>query len=86
VLASVASAVLTGVEGRPVVVEVHVSRGLPAYTVVGLPDAAVRESRERVRAAFYSSDLAWPLTRITVDVAYSHPGGSAPALVRQPGA
>jgi hypothetical protein len=39
-----------------------------------------------VRAAFYSSDLAWPLTRITVDVAYSHTGGSAPALVRQPGA
>ena len=72
VLASVASAVLNGVEGRTVVVEVHVSRGLPAYSVVGLPDAAVRESRERVRAAFCSSGLAWPLTRITVNLA---PGG-----------
>ncbi|MCU1456353.1 MAG: Mg chelatase-related protein [Actinomycetia bacterium] len=71
-LASVASAVLAGVEGRPVSVEVHVSRGLPSYTVVGLPDASVRESRERVRAAFLSSDLAWPQTRVTVNIA---PGG-----------
>lgn len=72
VLGAVASAVLFGVEGRVVTVEVHVSNGLPSYQVVGLPDAAVRESRERVRAALLSSDLTWPLKRITVNVA---PGG-----------
>jgi magnesium chelatase family protein len=49
-----------------------VSSGLPAYQVVGLPDAAVRESRERVRAAVLSSGFAWPLRRITVNLA---PGG-----------
>ena len=71
-LAAIASATLYGVDGRPVVVEIHVGHGLPAYTVVGLPDAAVRESRERVRAALLSSELPWPLRRITVNLA---PGG-----------
>jgi magnesium chelatase family protein len=51
VLASVASATLLGVDGHVVTVEVHVSSGLPAFTIVGLPDTIVRESRERVRAA-----------------------------------
>jgi magnesium chelatase family protein len=69
VLASVRSATLVGVDGHPVVVEVHVSPGLPGYTVVGLPDAAVRESRERVRAALLSSDRAWPMKRVTVNLA-----------------
>ena len=59
-LAAVRSATLVGVDGQPVTVEVHVSQGLPAYTVVGLPDTAVRESRERVRAALLSSDLTFP--------------------------
>ena len=68
-LASVMSATLLGVDGRPVVVEVHVSRALPSYHVVGLPDAAVRESRERVRAALLSSELEWPTGRITVNLA-----------------
>ncbi len=79
-LAAVRSAVLAGVDGLAVTVEVHVSNGLPAYTVVGLPDAAVRESRERVRAALLSSDLPWPLRRVTVNLA---PGGlrkSGPGL------
>ena len=71
-LAAVRSATLIGVDGQPVTVEVHVSSGLPAYQVVGLPDAAVRESRERVRAAVLSSGLAWPQHRITVNLA---PGG-----------
>jgi len=44
-LACIASATLHGVDGRPVSVEVHVSNGLPGFTVVGLPDAAVREAR-----------------------------------------
>ena len=71
-LASVRSATLLGIDGQLVTVEVHVSRGLPAYSVVGLPDAAGRESRERVRAALLSSGLSWPLKRITVNLA---PGG-----------
>ena len=49
-LASIATATLIGAVGRPVSVEVHVSNGLPGFTIVGLPDAAVRESRDRVRA------------------------------------
>src|SRR6478752_6373561 len=72
VLASVRSATLVGVDGQLVTVEVHVSSGLPAYQVVGLPDAVVRESRERVRAAVLSSSLPWPQNRITVNLA---PGG-----------
>jgi magnesium chelatase family protein len=71
VLASVASATLSGAVGRPVAVEVHVSNGLPGFTIVGLLDAAVREARDRVRAAVLSSGLAWPLRRVTVNLAPS---------------
>ncbi len=70
-LATVSSATLHGVDGRTVAVEVHVAPGLPAFTVVGLPDAAVRESRDRVRAAVLSCGLRWPSTRITVNLAPS---------------
>lgn len=68
-LAAVRSATLRGIEGCPVTVEVHVSTGLPTYTVVGLPDASCRESRDRVRAAVLSSGHTWPLQRITVNLA-----------------
>jgi magnesium chelatase family protein len=78
VLAIVPSAVLHGVEGRPVRVEVHVSNGLPGFTVVGLPDTACRESRDRVRAALLSSSLPWPLRKVTVNL--------APSGVRKQGA
>jgi magnesium chelatase family protein len=78
VLASIPSATLLGVDGQPVWVEVHVSDGLPCYHVVGLPDAAGRESRERVRAALQSSEVAFPLKRITVNF--------APGNVRKTGA
>ncbi len=47
----------------------HVSNGLPGFTIVGLPDAAVREARDRVRAAILSSGLPWPLRRVTVNLA-----------------
>ncbi len=77
-LASIPSATLHGVDGRPVSVEVHVSAGLPGFTVVGLPDAAVRESRDRVRAALLSSGLSWPSRRVTVNL--------APSGVRKTGA
>ena len=71
-IAIIPSATLLGVEGRPVAVEVHVSIGLPGYHVVGLPDTACRESRDRVRAALMSSGLQFPTKRITVNLA---PGG-----------
>lgn len=70
-LASISSATLLGVQGRRVLVEVHVSAGLPGFTVVGLPDAACREARDRVRAAVLSSGLSWPLRRVTVNLAPS---------------
>jgi magnesium chelatase family protein len=71
VIAIIPSASLLGVDGHPVSVEVHVSNGLPGFTVVGLPDAACRESRDRVRAALLSSGLTWPLRRVTVNLAPS---------------
>ncbi len=77
-LAAVRSATFLGVEGRPVTVEVHVSTGLPAFQIVGLPDEACRESRDRVRAAVMSSGLPWPSCRMTVNLAPSNQrkGGS----------
>jgi magnesium chelatase family protein len=80
VLASVRSAMLFGVDGLIVDVQVHVSTGLPSYTVVGLPDPAVRESRDRVRAALLSSGLTWPLRRVTVNLAPSGVRKSGPGL------
>ncbi|MFP5376825.1 MAG: YifB family Mg chelatase-like AAA ATPase [Acidimicrobiia bacterium] len=68
-IATVPSATLLGVDGRPVAVEVHVSNGIPCFTVVGLPDAACREARDRVRAALHTSGLTWPLKRVTVNLA-----------------
>lgn len=60
---------LSGLNGFPVLVEVDVSNGIPAYETVGLPDTAVRESRERVRAAIKNSGFAFPMSRITVSLA-----------------
>jgi magnesium chelatase family protein len=77
-IATIPSATLLGVEGTPVAVEVHVSKGLPGFAVVGLPDASCRESRDRVRAALLSSGLSWPLKRVTVNL--------APSSVRKGGA
>ncbi|RLE25934.1 MAG: ATP-dependent protease [Actinobacteria bacterium] len=70
--ASISSAVLFGAEGHPVSVEVHVDKGLPAFSVVGLPDESVREARDRARAAVMSSGVSWPSQRITVSLAPSH--------------
>ena len=79
-IAAIPSATLLGVDGRPVVVEVHVSNGLPGLTVVGLPDATCRESRDRVRAALMSSGLTWPLRRVTVNLAPSGVRKGGPGL------
>lgn len=65
----IATVAFQGVEARPVDVQVHVAAGLPAFTIVGLPDKAVSEARERVRAALVASGLALPARRITVNLA-----------------
>jgi len=69
VIAIIPSATLLGVEGRRVAVEVHVSSGLPGFTLVGHPDPVCREARDRVRAALLSSGLTWPTKRVTVNLA-----------------
>ena len=76
----VPSATLVGVEARSVDVEVHVARGLPSMTIVGLPDTAVREARERVRAALLSSGFAIPRARILVNLAPADLRKEGPAL------
>src|SRR5688572_33103999 len=58
-----------GVHAPPVRIEVHLGGGLPNFTLVGLPAAAVRESRERVRAALHTAQLEFPQRRITVNLA-----------------
>ena len=58
-----------GVTAPEVIVEVHISNGLPAFTMVGLPEAAVREARDRVRSAIINSGFEFPLRRITVNLA-----------------
>ncbi|MCD0168894.1 YifB family Mg chelatase-like AAA ATPase [Deinococcus sp. 23YEL01] len=68
-LARARSVALIGVDAVPVEVEVDVSPGLPAFTVVGLPDQAVSEARERVRAAVRNAGLPFPAARITVNLA-----------------
>jgi len=68
-LAKVMSCALVGLDGVLVEVEVNIARGLPSLTVVGLPDAAVQESRERVRAAISNSGLTFPHQRLTVNLA-----------------
>ncbi len=65
----VATVAFEGIEARAVDVQVQISPGTVAFTVVGLPDKAVAESRERVRAALIASGLALPAKRITVNLA-----------------
>ena len=67
--ASIKSSTLFGIEGAPVSVEVHIGVGLPGFSVVGLPDEACREARDRVRAALLSSGFEWPNRRVTVNLA-----------------
>ncbi len=76
-LARVITFAVDGVDARRVWVEADIRIGLPAFTVVGLPDKAVREARERVRAAMVNSGFEFPLKRITVNL--------APAYLRKVG-
>ena len=68
-LAKVSTRALNGIHALPVTVEVHISSGLPAFSIVGLPEAAVRESKDRVRAAIINSGFEFPMRRITVNLA-----------------
>ena len=68
-LASVLSCGLNGIDGFGVTVEVNLANGMPMFEIVGLPDASVKESRERVRAAVKNSGYAFPAERLTVNLA-----------------
>jgi magnesium chelatase family protein len=72
VFTSVCTFAVQGIDAMRVWVEVDVGPGLPAFEIVGLPDAAVREARERVRAALRNSGFAFPPQRIVVNLAPSH--------------
>ena len=67
--ARVTTVAFEGIEARAVDVQVQISSGMPAFTIVGLPDKAVAESRERVRGALSAIGLALPPKRITVNLA-----------------
>ncbi len=76
-IAKVKSCGLLGIDGYVVEVETDIANGMPVFDVVGLPDAAVKESKERVRAAMKNSELEFPQRRITVNL--------APANIRKEG-
>src|ERR1700758_3710403 len=76
-LARVATFAINGVHPRQVWVEVDIRSGLPAFTIVGLGDTAVRESRDRIRAAILNSGFQFPAMRITANL--------APASLRKAG-
>ena len=79
-LANVLSYGLSGIDGFPVTVEVNLSGGLPVFELVGLPDAAVRESRERVRAAMKNSGFGFPDDRLIVNLAPADMKKEGPAF------
>lgn len=68
-IAKIISYALNGLDGIPVEVETDVNKGVPSYEMVGLPDAAVKESKERVRSALKNSGFLFPMNRITVNFA-----------------
>ncbi|OPY15490.1 MAG: Competence protein ComM [Syntrophus sp. PtaB.Bin138] len=76
-MVKVSSATLVGIDSYPVVVEVDVARGLPQFSTVGLPDAAVKESKDRIRAAIRNSGYSFPRNHVTVNL--------APADIRKEG-
>ena len=76
-LARIATFAIDGIDPRQVSVEVDIRPGLPTFTIVGLADAAVRESRDRIRAAILNSRFEFPQTRITANL--------APAFLRKVG-
>ena len=71
-LSKVLTSATVGVNAYPVAVEVDISRGLPSFSTVGLPDSAVKESKDRVKSAIKNSGYAFPAKRITVNLAPAH--------------
>ena len=67
-LSHIYSCGLSGIDGFSVCVETDISNGLPAFDIVGLPDAAVKEARDRVRAAIKNCGMKFPVSRITVNL------------------
>ncbi|MFN3254886.1 MAG: YifB family Mg chelatase-like AAA ATPase [Ilumatobacter sp.] len=80
VFASISSAVLFGAEGHAVTVEVYVGDGLPGFHIVGLPDATVREARDRVRAAVVAAGVQFPESKVIVNLAPSQQRKSGSGL------
>jgi len=78
-LAKVMSCAVVGLEGAIVEVEVDISPGLPSFTIVGLPDTAVQEAKERVRAAIRNSGCTFPMKRIIVNLAPANLKKAGPA-------
>ena len=68
-LSRILSAATIGIEARPIEVEVDITRGLPNVVIVGLPDVAIRESRDRVKAAIKNSQFEYPSEKITINLA-----------------
>jgi magnesium chelatase family protein len=68
-LAVLYSRALSGMDATPVTVEVHLANGLPSFTIVGLPETEVKESKDRVRAALQNCQFDFPVKRITVNLA-----------------
>jgi len=67
-LARIRTLALVGLEGHVIDIEVDISDGLPVYTLLGLPDTALSESRDRVRSAMVNSGFTWPNRRVTVSL------------------
>lgn len=63
------SATHNGLDGMLITVEVDINKGMPTFSIVGLPDAAIKESKERVRSAIVNSGYEFPLGRITINLA-----------------
>ncbi len=78
-LAKVISCGINGIDGYKIEVEVDVSQGLPDYTTVGLPDSAVKESKERVRTAIKNSGYEFPVKKVTVNLAPANTKKEGPA-------
>jgi magnesium chelatase family protein len=68
-LSKILSAATIGIEAKPIEIEVDITRGLPNVVIVGLPDAAIRESRDRVKSAIKNSQFEYPAEKITINLA-----------------
>ncbi|WP_289283245.1 magnesium chelatase domain-containing protein, partial [Methylophaga sp. UBA5088] len=68
-IAKVYSRAVTGIHAQEVTIEVHLSNGLPSLSIVGMPETAVKESKDRVRSAILNSQFTFPQQRITINLA-----------------